>query len=100
MRLRVSVNDYRRDIKHPYLYAVNQHFHRLRHGERLGAPCLPNTNRDNMGGKVMKEYKATLILESFWSYAENKEKAEEDFWDIWHERKDDLKWELVVDERD
>lgn len=48
----------------------------------------------------MKEYKVTLIVESFCFDAEDKEQAEEAFWDVWHNDKDSLDWELVVDERD
>ena len=55
MRLWVSVNNYRGNIKHPNLYAVNQHNDRMRDGKRLGALCLPNTERNNLGSKVMKK---------------------------------------------
>lgn len=55
----------------------------------------------------MKEYKATLIIGNFLSYAEDKERAAEDFWDMWHSRdmsyqneKDGLKWELILEETD
>jgi hypothetical protein len=61
---------------------------------------MPNTSRNNLGDKVMKEYKVTLIVESFCFDAEDKEQAEEAFWDIWHNDKNSLDWELVVDERD
>jgi len=48
----------------------------------------------------MKEYKVTLIVESFCFDAEDKEQAEEAFWDVWHNDKNSLDWELVVDEGD
>jgi|DEB0MinimDraft_10_1074344.scaffolds.fasta_scaffold15806_7 hypothetical protein len=43
------------------------------------------------------EYKVTLKINSFCFEAEDKEQAEQAFWDLWHNDRGSLDWELVIE---
>ena len=55
----------------------------------------------------MNRYKVTVKIDNFFTNAEDKEQAEQAFWDMWHSRDmsyrnetDGLEWHLIVEETD